>query len=64
MGVSIGRGEDGSCGNPSHRGVQQEAADNHIGEGGLLHRLCTVHGGGSDAGDNTVVAMVGSRHSK
>ena len=34
---------------PPHQGVHQYAAENHSAEGGLLLRLCTVNGGGSDA---------------
>ena len=58
MGVRIGRGGNGSHGYPPHKGLHQEEADDNSGEGSLLSRTCTVNGGGADAGDNTVGAMV------
>ena len=60
MGVPIGRGCDRSRRDPPHRGVHQEAVDDHSGEGGLQLRMCTVHGGGEDYRDDPVGAMVGS----
>ena len=47
-----------------YHSVNQEAADNHIGEGGLPPSICTVHGGGSDAGadpDGTLVDSICSK---
>ena len=64
VGVPISRRGDGSLGVPTHHSVYQEAADNHIGEGGLPPRLCTVHRGGTDAGDEADGALVGSRRGK
>ena len=59
VGVPIGRGGDGSRGDPPHWGLHQEAAYDHSVEGGLSSHLCTVHRGGTDAGDERVGAMVG-----
>ena len=64
VGVPISSGGDGSCGAPPHQGVNQKASDNHRGEGGLPPRLCTVHGGGADAGDYPIGDMVRSRPRK
>ena len=64
MVVPIGRGGNGSHGDPPHWGLHQEAADNHIGEGSLSPRQCTVHGRGADARDDPVGAMVGSKRGK
>ena len=64
VGVPIGTGDDGSRMDPPHRGVHQEAEDEYVGEGGLPPRLCTVHGGRADSGDDLAGAMVGSRHGK
>ena len=62
--VPIGNGGDGSRGAPPHRGIYQEATYDHIGEGGLLLRLCPVYRGGEDARDEPSDAMVGSRRGK
>ena len=59
VGVPIIRGGNGSCTAPPHRGVHQEAVDDHSGEGGYLTRLCTVHKGVEDARDEIVSSMVG-----
>ena len=61
MGVPISRGGNGRRRAPHHRGVHQEVAHEHSGEGGLTPRLCNVNKGGEDAGDKLVSAMVGSR---
>ena len=63
LGVPISRRGDGSRGATPHRGVHQEVADNHSGEGGLSPCLCTVHGRGADAGDDPDGALVVSRRS-
>ena len=62
--VSIVRGGNGLCGDPPHWGIHQNTADDHIGEGVLLARLCTVHGGGEDSGHDPDGALVGSRRGK
>ena len=62
--VTPSGGGNVSCGAPPHQGVNQKASDNHRGEGGLPPRLCTVHGGGADAGDEPDGALVGSRRGK
>ena len=59
--VPIGIGGDESCRDPIHWGVHQEEEGNHNLEGGLPLCLCTVHGGGADAGDEPSGAMVGLR---
>ena len=64
VGIPSGRGGDGCSGDSPHWGVHQEAADNHIGDGGLPPRICTVNGGGADDGDEPVGTMVGSRRGK
>ena len=64
VGVPIGRRGNRIRGAPPHQGVHKEEVDEHSGEGGLLLHICTVHGGGADAGDKTVGAMVASRHGK
>ena len=61
VGVPICREGNGSRGTAPLQGVHQEAADDHSGEGGLTHLLFYVHGGGADARDNPVGAMLGSR---
>ena len=42
VGVTSGSEGDVSHGAPTHRGVHQEAVDNHSRKGGLPPRLCTV----------------------
>ena len=64
VGVPSGRGGDGCRRAPSHKSVHKEAAENDRRESGLLPRLCTVHGGGADAGDEPDRALVGSRRGK
>ena len=64
VGVSSGRGGDGLCRDPPHHGIHQETTDDHSREGGLPARICTVHGGGEEAGDDPDGALVGSRRSK
>ena len=53
VGVPSIRGGDGLRGAQPHWSIHQEAVDEHIGYGGLPAGLCTVHGGGEDASDNT-----------
>ena len=64
VGVTIGRGGNGSRGSPPHRGVHQEVSDDHSGEGGLPPYLCTMHRGGAGSGDDPVGVMVISRRGK
>ena len=61
MGVS--RGIEGNVrrGDPPHRSVHQEEADDYSIEVGLLPCLCTANGYGEDAGDEPDGALVGSR---
>ena len=64
VGVSIGRGGDGIHGDLPRRSIHKEAADDHIGEGGLPDCLCVLHRGGADARDKLDSALVGSRGGK
>ena len=64
VGVLIGREGYGSCGDPNHWGVHQEAVDDHSIEDVLPPCICTVHGGRADARGDPVSAMVRSRRSK
>ena len=57
--VPSGRVGDVRYEDPPHHSVHQEAEDKHIGQGCLLPRICTVHGGGANARDELVGAMVG-----
>ena len=59
-----GRGGYGSCGAPPHQSIHKEAAEYHIGEGGLLACIFIVNGGGEDAGDKADGVLVGSRRGK
>ena len=64
MGVPSGILGDGRRGDPPHRNVHQEATYEYRREGGISTRICTVHGGGANSGDEPVGAMVGSRRGK
>ena len=64
VGAPIDSGGDGNRWASPHWIVHQEAKEDHSGEGVLPPHLCTVHGGGADAGDEPVGAMVGSRRGK
>ena len=64
MGLLICRGGDGSRRALPYLGVYQEATYDHIREDGLSPRICTVNGGGADAEDVPVGAMVRSRRDK
>ena len=44
--------------------ILKEAAENHNREGVLSACICTVHGGGDNAGDDPDGALVGSRRGK
>ena len=56
--MSSGRGGDVIHGYPPNRSINQEAEDNHGGEGGLPACICIVHGGGEDSGDELDGALV------
>ena len=64
VGVSIGRVGDGLRGDPPHWIIHQETVENLREEGGRPDRICTIHGGGEDAGDYPNGALVGSIQSK
>ena len=64
VGVPSSRGGNVCHGDPPHRGVHQEAADDHIEEVVLSPRLCTVHGRGKFHGDEPDFALVVSRRGK
>ena len=64
VGVSRGRGDNGLSGDPPHQSIHKEATYNHSGEVGMLDCICTVHGGGKNAGENLDGALVESRRSK
>ena len=64
MGVPSGILGDGRRWDPLNRSVHQEATYEYRREGGISTRICTVHGGGADAGDEPDGALVGSRRGK
>ena len=64
VGVPIGKGGDGSRGDPPHRGVHQEAEGDYILDCVLSPCICTVHRGIEDARDKLVGVVVGSRRGK
>ena len=64
MGVPSGILGDGRRGDPPHRNVHQEATYEYRREGGISTSICTVHGGGADAGDDLDDALVVSRRGK
>ena len=64
MVVPRGRGGDGRRGATPHQCVYQEAIDDNNREDVLPPRLCTVHVGGADSGDEPDGALVGSRRGK
>ena len=62
--IPLSSGGNGILRAPPHWGVHHEAAGNHRIKWGLPPHLGDVHGGGVDAGDNLVHAMVGTRRGK
>ena len=64
VGVSRGRGGNGIRGDPPHRSIHQEVADDHIVEGGISACIFIVHGVGEDSRDDPDGVMVGSRRVK